>query len=99
MLTPDRDESYAVHESQTSQRKRDHIEINLQQDVSHKMSTGLESYRFTHNPLPEIDLDQVDTSTKLLNHRLRAPLLVSSMTGGTEEAGQVNNRLAEAAQT
>ncbi len=92
------DESYAVHESQTGQRKRDHIQINLQQDVTHQMSTGLESYRFIHRALPEVDLDQINTGTTLLNHALRVPLLISSMTGGTTEADQINARLAEAAQ-
>lgn len=91
-------ESYAGRESLTDQRKQDHIRINLQQDVSHLSSTGLEQYRFTHRALPEIDLDQVDCSTTFLGHSLRAPLLISSMTGGTTEARRVNSHLAQAAQ-
>jgi isopentenyl-diphosphate delta-isomerase len=58
----------------------------------------LESYRFTHQALPETDLDQVDTSTTFLGHTLRLPLLISSITGGTGEADRINVRLAEAAQ-
>jgi isopentenyl-diphosphate delta-isomerase len=92
------DESYAPDESKTGQRKRDHIQINLQNDVSHQTSTGLEHYRFTHRALPELDLAHVDLSQTFLNHSLQVPLLISSMTGGTADAKQINIRLAEAAQ-
>lgn len=91
-------ESYARDESQTGQRKRDHIQINLHEDVAHEMSTGLDLYRFTHRALPELDLDEIDPSVTLFDHALSVPLLISSMTGGTAEARQINIRLAEAAQ-
>jgi isopentenyl-diphosphate delta-isomerase len=90
--------SYAGDDSQSGQRKRDHIRINLQEDVAHETSTGLEHYRFTHRALPELDLADVDISTTFLDHSLRAPLVISSMTGGTGEARQINMRLAQAAQ-
>jgi len=81
------------------QRKSDHIRINLQEDVDFKhVSTGFERYRFVHCALPGFDLEDVDTSTTLLDKRLAAPLLISSMTGGTPEASAINQRLAEAAQ-
>ncbi len=81
------------------QRKSDHIRINLQKDVNFEhVSTGLERYHFIHCALPDLDLDTVDTGTTLLDKRLAAPLLISSMTGGTPEAGAINRRLAEAAQ-
>ncbi len=80
-------------------RKSDHIRINLQEDVEFKhISTGFERYRFVHCALPELDLEDVDTATTLLGKRLAAPLLISSMTGGTPEARAINQRLAEAAQ-
>jgi isopentenyl-diphosphate delta-isomerase len=79
-------------------RKSDHIRINLEEDVDSGMTTGLERYRFTHEALPEIALTDVDLSLPLFNKNLRAPILISSMTGGTEEAGEINQRLAEAAQ-
>jgi isopentenyl-diphosphate Delta-isomerase len=80
------------------QRKSDHIKINLEQDVRSALTTGLEDYRFAHEALPELDLNQADPSLSLFGKRLTAPILVSSMTGGTEEAGELNQRLAEAAQ-
>jgi isopentenyl-diphosphate delta-isomerase len=80
------------------QRKADHIKINLEQDVRSALTTGLERYRFVHEALPELDLETVDTTLSLFGKKLAAPILVSSMTGGTEEAGEINLRLAEAAQ-
>ncbi len=79
-------------------RKADHIRINLEEDVSSWLSTGLERLHFVHQALPELDLDAIDLGVTLLGKRLRAPLLISSMTGGTEEARHINRRLAEAAQ-
>jgi isopentenyl-diphosphate Delta-isomerase len=82
----------------TSSRKADHIQINLKEDVQSGLTTGLETYFFLHEALPEIDLESVDLSQTLFGKKLRAPILISSMTGGTEEAGQINQVLATAAQ-
>ncbi len=84
--------------STLSSRKSDHIRINLDEDVRSGLSTGLERYRFIHRALPEIDLEAVDLSLALFNRSLDAPLLISSMTGGTETASRINQTLAEAAQ-
>lgn len=80
------------------QRKADHIKINLEQDVRSALTTGLENYRFIHEALPELDLNRLDTTVSLFAKRLAAPILISSMTGGTAEAETINLRLAEAAQ-
>ena len=80
------------------QRKADHIKINLEQDVRSALTTGLENYRFVHEALPELDLNRLDTTLSLFGKKLHSPILISSMTGGTEEAGEINQRLAEAAQ-
>ena len=80
------------------QRKADHIKINLERDVRSALTTGLETYRFVHEALPELDLERVDTGLQLFNKSLGAPILISSMTGGTAEAELINIRLAEAAQ-
>lgn len=84
--------------SQTSERKSDHIRINLEEDVSSKLTTGLERYFFLHNALPELNLDDLDLSVDIFSKKLKAPLLISSMTGGSREATDLNQRLAEAAQ-
>lgn len=82
----------------TSKRKSEHIEINLEQDVSSGRSTGLEELHFEHNAIPELSLDDIDLGTSFLGRELKAPLLISSMTGGTEEARKINIALAIAAQ-
>jgi isopentenyl-diphosphate Delta-isomerase len=79
------------------QRKADHIKINLEQDVRSALTTGLERYHFVHEALPELDLNEIDLTCTLFGKKLSAPILVSSMTGGTEEGGKINRRLAEAA--
>ncbi|MEX1248867.1 MAG: type 2 isopentenyl-diphosphate Delta-isomerase [Anaerolineales bacterium] len=84
--------------TRTSERKSDHIRINLEEDVRSLLTTGLERYFFLHSALPELNLEEVDLSTELLGKKLKAPLLISSMTGGSKEATQINLRLAEAAQ-
>ncbi|GAB4557785.1 MAG: type 2 isopentenyl-diphosphate Delta-isomerase [Anaerolineae bacterium] len=81
------------------QRKADHIRINLEEDVQFpRLTTGLERYRLVHQALPELDLDAVDPSVELFGKRLRLPLLISSMTGGTPQAAEINRNLAIAAQ-
>jgi len=83
----------------TQNRKADHIRICLEQDVQfHQTTNGLERYRFTHCCLPELDRNEIDLTTTFLGKKLGAPLLISSMTGGTDIAGQINFRLAEVAQ-
>ncbi len=70
----------------TEQRKADHIRVNLEEDVDSGLMTGFDGLRFEHNAVPEISLDQIDTSDSLFGKSLAAPLLISSMTGGTAEA-------------
>ncbi|MBA4385341.1 MAG: type 2 isopentenyl-diphosphate Delta-isomerase [Anaerolinea sp.] len=82
----------------TESRKQDHIEINLRKDVQSLLSAGFDLYRFEHNPLPEIDLKNISTICGFLGKTLQAPLLISSMTGGTAEGLKINRNLAEAAQ-
>ncbi|MFE1743806.1 type 2 isopentenyl-diphosphate Delta-isomerase [Coleofasciculus sp. H7-2] len=84
---------------ETQTRKADHLRICLDEDVQfHSTTNGLEGYRFTHCCLPELDQSEVDISTTFLGKQLGAPLLISSMTGGTELAKTINYRLAAAAQ-
>lgn len=84
----------------TESRKADHIRINLERDVQFpSLTTGFEQYRFMHQALPELDLDDIDLRVTLVGHEISAPILVSSMTGGTDMARRINRHLAEAAQT
>lgn len=74
-------------------RKAEHIRLALEQ----RMQLGVnyfDAYQFDHAALPEIDFDDVDLSVEFLGRRLAAPLLISSMTGGTEAAALINRNLA-----
>jgi isopentenyl-diphosphate delta-isomerase len=82
----------------TASRKADHIRINLERDVRSGLTTGLEGYHFVHQAVPELDLSAVDTRVAWFGKTLSAPLLISSMTGGTGSAGPINRNLAAAAQ-
>lgn len=84
-------------ESQISRRKSEHLRIVLEQDVVHRGGTLLEQIQLLHNALPELDLDQIDTSVQLFDRRLRAPLMITSMTGGADATGEMNRELARAA--
>ena len=78
-------------------RKAVHIRINLEENVQSALTTGLERFRFVHRALPEVDLEAVNLVQELFGRKVQAPILVSSMTGGTEQAGLINRTLAEAA--
>ena len=85
--------------SQTETRKADHLRICLEEDVQFRETTsGLERYRFEHCCLPELDRTEIDLTSTFLNKKLAVPLLISSMTGGTELAQTINYRLADVAQ-
>jgi isopentenyl-diphosphate Delta-isomerase len=84
--------------TQITERKSKHIHINLEQDVESGLTTGLERFRFIHQALPELNLDEVSLSQELFGKKVAAPILISSMTGGTAEAEKINQVLAEAAQ-
>jgi isopentenyl-diphosphate Delta-isomerase len=82
----------------TPSRKTDHIRINLEKDVSSDLTTGLEKIKFIHQALPELNLAEINLEQNIFGKKLSAPILISSMTGGTEQAGKINLILAQAAQ-
>jgi isopentenyl-diphosphate delta-isomerase len=80
-------------------RKRRHIDVCLTEAVEYEtVTTGLERYRLPYNALTQTDLGSVDLTTEFLGSRLRAPVLIGSMTGGAELSGTINRNLAAAAQ-
>jgi isopentenyl-diphosphate delta-isomerase len=80
-----------------SGRKADHLRIAAEPGIEHTGGSGLDAVRLRHRALPERDLAEVSLRCELLGAGLGAPLLISAMTGGTEEAGEVNARLGAAA--
>jgi isopentenyl-diphosphate Delta-isomerase len=80
-------------------RKRRHIDVCLTEAVEYQtVTTGLERYRLPYNALTQTDLDSVDLACEFLGSRLRAPVLIGSMTGGAELSATINGNLAAAAQ-
>ena len=80
-------------------RKEEHLRICLEEDVEvHLHTSGFEKFRFIHQALPEIDRDEIDVSLNLFGKKLRAPILISPMTGGSETGKKINRNLALAAQ-
>ncbi|MEM2050818.1 MAG: type 2 isopentenyl-diphosphate Delta-isomerase [Thermoproteota archaeon] len=82
----------------TESRKAEHIRIALEKDVSSRVSTGFEDVELIHNAVCEIDLSDVDTNVEVMGKRLRLPLIIEALTGGTREAKRINMGLAEVAE-
>jgi len=81
------------------QRKADHLAICANEDVGFRhFSTLFEEVRLVHDALADLDERTVDTSCTLLGKKLRAPVIIAAMTGGTDEAGSVNRELARIAE-
>lgn len=78
-------------------RKAEHIRLSLD-DRMQLHGHFFDAYHFEHEALPELDLQEVGVSTRFLNKAIEAPLLISCMTGGTEDAVRINRHLAEAAE-
>ena len=84
--------------TEIAERKASHLRLCAEEDVEHRGTTLLEEVRLLHDALPELSVDDVDLSVEILGRRLQAPLLISGMSGGTPEAGELNRALATIAQ-
>ncbi|QBQ47903.1 type 2 isopentenyl-diphosphate Delta-isomerase [Brevundimonas naejangsanensis] len=79
-------------------RKDQHLDVVLAGGGRHAVSAGFDDWRFVHEALPDVDHARIDLGVDFLGRRLKAPLLISAMTGGPARAEAINARLAEAAQ-
>ncbi|UJR83863.1 type 2 isopentenyl-diphosphate Delta-isomerase [Sandaracinus amylolyticus] len=85
--------------SEISRRKDEHIALASSDAVAFRQRTTLlEQVTLIHESLPELALDEIDLGTELLGKTLRAPIVIASMTGGTERAGSINRELASIAE-
>ncbi|MGO9712623.1 MAG: type 2 isopentenyl-diphosphate Delta-isomerase [Polyangiaceae bacterium] len=81
------------------QRKSDHITLCATGEVGFRtMGPLFDQVRLVHDALPDLHADAIDTSLTLFGKKLRAPLVIASMTGGTEDAGRINRELASLAE-
>lgn len=80
------------------QRKNQHIDLCAERDVEAKdRDTGFDLLSFMPCSLPELDWQQIDTSTNVWGRVFDVPLLISGMTFGVEKSEIINLRLAETA--
>ena len=82
---------------ETGSRKLEHLKIAARENVEHG-DTWLNDVILIHNSLPEMDLNRIDTSISFMGKKLKAPVMIVGMTGGVEEAGEINKDLAEVAE-
>jgi len=83
--------------NQTEERKREHIDISLKENVSAHHNYW-DDVILIHNALPEINEDEINLSIELFGKKLQAPLVISAMTGGYSEGKKINENLAGAAE-
>jgi isopentenyl-diphosphate delta-isomerase len=86
--------------SDSVDRKDSHLKECLESEVEFRSddANGFGSLRFDHDALPEISKNSVSTEIKLFGKNLAAPFFIGAMTGGTSKAGEINKRLAQAAE-
>lgn len=78
-------------DQQAADRKKDHIAMALESG----MSDVLGDSRFSYEPmLAGHTVEGLDLSTDIAGKKMRHPLWISSMTGGTEKANTINHNLA-----
>lgn len=78
--------------TQTSSRKQDHISLALQSQVDGQELDN----RFYYEPMLAAHPKENPEPISFLGKSMYAPLWISSMTGGTEEARNINHNLARA---
>jgi isopentenyl-diphosphate delta-isomerase len=78
-------------------RKHDHIEICAREDVGQSY-VYWDDVKFLHNPMPEVDFEEIDTSTTIFGRQLKAPIIISAITGGYGKAEEINRNLASVAE-
>jgi len=78
-------------------RKVEHIDIVVSGEPEYRKTTWLEYVYLIHNSLPELSIDEIDTSIEIFNRRFDYPILIDSMTGGGPGTDKVNKALAELA--
>jgi len=83
---------------ETSVRKEEHLNVCLQNNVASLEEAGWSGIRLPHSALPDADCGLIETTTTFLGHTLKAPFLISSMTGGSPRGESINLTLARLAE-
>jgi isopentenyl-diphosphate delta-isomerase len=80
----------------TEKRKADHVHITLNEEVNARYNFW-DDIQLVHNAIPEVDKDEIDLSVELFGKELKAPIVIAGMTGGYDDAREINANLAQAA--
>lgn len=82
-------------EDSTARRKDSHLDLCANEEVEPAQNRTLfDDVRLVHCAMPELALTEVDLSATLFGKPVKAPLMMTGMTGGTDRAGAVNRDLA-----
>lgn len=76
-------------------RKAEHINICLN-ELTEPSYNYWNDVKLIHEALPEIDMDEIDTSCDVLGSRLDFPFIVTAITGGFPGATKINENIAKA---
>lgn len=80
-------------------RKQDHIDLCATGDVGFRAKTTLfDEVELVHDAVPELSVDEIDTTVEMFGKKLTAPIVIAAMTGGTERAKEINRELARIAE-
>jgi isopentenyl-diphosphate Delta-isomerase len=83
----------------TSKRKDAHLDLCATEEVAPAENTTLfDELVLLHNAMPELAVSELDLGLTWFGKRLRAPVMMTGMTGGSPRAGVVNRQLAQVAE-
>lgn len=98
MIKTDTDKMPKSNQSkEIKERKIEHLKIPLEHDVQHSKNY-LNDIKLLHQPIPEMDFEDVDLSMKFFNKNISAPICISAITGGHPVSKEINKILAKAAE-
>ena len=80
-------------------RKDDHLDICLSgKAVNLRKTTGFEDVKIVYDALPELSINDINTSCTFLGKKMSAPFYIDAMTGGSDKGGKINKAIAAAAE-
>ena len=75
-------------------RKDDHIKYALEHESDYNSFDDVE---LIHSSIPKYNLDEIDLSTHFASHDFEFPFFINAITGGSENAKKINQKLAKVA--
>jgi isopentenyl-diphosphate delta-isomerase len=85
--------------SKINQRKIDHVQLVGTHSEIDRQRNYFDRIHLSHRALPELALEEIESSISLMGKSLSFPLLISSMTGGSDDSiVKLNHNLAVAAE-